>query len=67
MEAREFYDKRINEDPEIGSVQLMDEYAKHVIEINFFDGLPTDFDEVTTGQFKKMHKNINLCVDWVNS
>jgi hypothetical protein len=27
MTAREFYDKRINEDPTIGSVQLMEEYA----------------------------------------
>ena len=36
MEARDFYDKRIKEDSTIGSVQLMEEYAKHIIEINFF-------------------------------
>lgn len=34
MEARDFYDKRINEEPTIGSVQLMEEYAKHITEIN---------------------------------
>ena len=35
MEARDFYNKRITEEPTIGSVQLMEEYAKHIIEINF--------------------------------
>lgn len=66
MIAREFYDKRINEDPTIGSVQLMDEFAKHIIEINFCDGSPVDFDNLTMAQMKQIHKNINLCVDWVN-
>lgn len=67
MEAREFYDKRINEDPSIGSVQLMEEFAKHVIEINLCDGSPINFDELTINQIMKIHKNVNLCVDWVNS
>ena len=67
MEARDFYDKRINEYPEIGSVQLMEEYAKHIIEINFCDGSPSNFDDITMKQLKKIHHNINLCVDWVNT
>jgi len=30
MEARDFYNKRIKEDSTLGSVQLMEEYAKHI-------------------------------------
>lgn len=67
MEAREFYDKRINECPKIGSVQLMEEYAKHIIEINFCDGSPSDFEKLTNEQMRKIHDNINKCVDWVNT
>jgi len=67
MEARDFYDKRLKEDNTIGSVQLMEEYAKHIIEINFCDGSPIEFNELTVEQLKKIHKNVNLCVDWVNS
>jgi hypothetical protein len=67
MEAREFYDKRINEEPTIGSVQLMEEYAKHIIEINFCDGSPIEFNKLSVEQLKTIHKNINKCVDWVNS
>lgn len=67
MEAGEFYDKRISEDPTIGSVQLMEEYAKHVIEINFCDGSPTNFNELTIDQMMEIHKNVSLCVGWVNS
>lgn len=67
MEAREFYDKRLNECPEIGSVQLMEEFAKHIIEINFCDGSPIDFDNLTVSQVKQIHNNVNLCVDWVNT
>lgn len=67
MEARDFYDKRIKENIAIGSVQLMEEYAKHIIEINFCDGSSTDFEKLTIEQLKKTHKNINLCVEWVNS
>lgn len=67
MEAREFYDKRLKEDNTIGSVQLMEEYAKHIIEINFCDGSPTDFEKLSVEQLKKIHNNVNKCVDWVNS
>ena len=67
MEAREFYDKRLKEDSTIGSIQLMEEYAKHIIEINFCDGSPIEFSELTVEQLKKIHKNVNMCVDWVNS
>lgn len=67
MEAREFYNTRLEEDPTVSSVKLMEEYAKHVIQINFCDGSPTSFDDLTIKQLKKLHDNINLCVEWVNS
>jgi len=67
MEAKEFYNKRIKEEPTIGSVQLMEEYAKHIIEINFCDGSPIDFKKVSVEQLKKIHDNVGKCVDWVNS
>lgn len=67
MEARQFYDKRLNEEPTIGSVQLMEEYAKHIIEINFCDGAPLDFEDMTVAQLKNTYRNINMCVDWVNT
>ena len=67
MEARDFYDKRIKEEPSIGSVQLMEEYAKHIIEINFCDGSPIDFEELSVAQMKNIHNNVNKCVDWVIS
>ena len=35
MEVREFYKKRIKEEPTIGSVQLMEEYAKHILKLIF--------------------------------
>ena len=66
MTAREFYNKRINEEPTIGSVQLMNDYAKHIITINFCDGSPTDLDKVTLGDLMKIHNNVNKCVDWTN-
>lgn len=67
MQAREFYDKMLKEHSTIGSVQLMEEYAKHIIEINFCDGSPTDFDKMTVAQLKKMHGNVDKCVDCVNT
>ena len=67
MDAREFYDKRLKEDPSIGSVQLMEEYAKHIIEINFCDGTPDDFSDMTIAHLKDVHRKISLCVDWVNT
>lgn len=67
MEARDFYNKRLDEDSTIGSVQLMEEYAKHIIEINFSDGSPLEFEKLTVEQLEKIHKNINMCVDWVST
>lgn len=67
MEAREFYDKSIKQEPTIGSVQLMEEYAKYILEINFCGGTPTDFEELTIAQMKEIHRKVNLCVDWINS
>lgn len=67
MEAREFYDKRITEEPTIGSVQLMEEYAKHILEINFCDGSPRDFERLSIEQLMEIHRKVNLCVSWVNS
>ena len=67
MEASDFYTKRTKEDPTIGSVQLMEEFAKHIIEINFCYGSPIDFKEMSVQQMEKIHTNINKCVDWVNS
>jgi hypothetical protein len=67
MQAREFYDKRLTQDPSLGSVQLMEEYAKHIIDINFCDGLSNDFDNMTVEELKEVHNNINLCIDWAHS
>jgi len=67
MEAKDFYDIRINEEPTIGSVQLMEEYAKHIIEINFCDGSSIDFEKVSFEELKKLHNKISLCVQWANS
>ena len=67
MKAREFYNKRIDEEPTIGSVQLMDEYAKHIIEINFCDGSPTDFEKLSVKELKQIHDNVNKLVDWLNN
>ena len=66
MEAKEFYDKSMKEDSTIGSVQLMEEYAKHIIEINFCDGSSIDFDKLSVEDLKRMHRAINLCVEWIN-
>lgn len=33
VSARDFYNKRISEDSTIGSIQLMEEYAKHSLPI----------------------------------
>ena len=67
MEAQDFYEKRVKENPEIDTPQLMEEYAKHIIEINFFDGSPIEFDEMSTEQLKNAQRAINRCVEWVNS
>ena len=67
MEAKDFYFKRIEEDPTIGSIQLMDEYAKHVIEINLCTGQPSEFHKLTIADLKETNRVINLMVDYVNS
>lgn len=67
MNAKTFYYKRLEEDNTIGSVQLMEEYAKHIIEINFCDGCPIDFEDLTTKDLKRINQKINTLVDWVNS
>lgn len=66
MNAKEFYDKRLSEDPTIGSVQLMEDFAKHIIEKNFCDGSPTDFADMHIWQLKNSHDAISMLVDWVN-
>ena len=58
MEAPEFYDKRIKENPEIGSIQLMEEYAKHIIEINFFDVNFVDDEELSPHDYKMAQRRI---------
>ena len=67
MEAREFYNQRLEEDSTLGTIQLMEEYAKHIIEINFCDGSSIDFEKLSVDQLKKIHNNVNKCVDWVNT
>jgi hypothetical protein len=66
MEAREFYDKRMKEDPEIGSVQLMEEYAKHIVEINFC-GPPRDITKLSSEGLMRVQRTLDKCVEWVNS
>ena len=66
MEAKEFYRKRLEEDPTIGSVQLMEEYAKYIIQDNFCDGSPIVFGECTLEQIEQMHETINRLIGWVN-
>ena len=67
MEAREFYKKRLHEDGTLSVIELMEEYAKHVIEINFCNGSPIDFDSLTVEQLKQQNDSVNLCVDWANT
>ena len=66
MTPREFYNRRLEEDNTIGSVQLMEEYAKHIIEINYFDGSPTEFQECTIDQLKEIQNVTTKLVEWVN-
>lgn len=66
MEAKDFYNKRIKEEPAISNIQLMEEYAKHIIKINFCDGFYKDLNELTDQQTEKLYKNIKLCTEWAN-
>jgi len=67
MNAKDFHNKRLEEDNTLGSVQLMEEYAKHVIEINLCTGKPSDFHKLTIADLRETNQVINLLVDWVNS
>jgi hypothetical protein len=67
MEAREFYNKRIKEDSSIGSVQLMEEYAKHLIEINLYNGSSVYFKETSISELEIMFLSVNKLIDYCNS
>jgi len=67
MNAKDFYNKRIKENPSIEIVQLMDEFAKHVIEINLCTGKPSEFYKLTIADLQETNQVINLMVEYVNS
>ena len=67
MNATDFYNKTLKEDNTIGSIELMEKYAKHVIEINLCTGAPIDFYKNTMSDLKTTNQVVNLLVDWVNS
>jgi len=65
MEAREFYDKRINEEPTIGSVQLMEEFAQiqalefiEFIEVNGFRRLEQS-EEYSNGEIHRTKSELH--------
>lgn len=77
METEEFYktkgfpeldkfDKAVSKFDYFTLIEFAEDYAKHIIEINFCDGSPIEFDKLSVEQLKKIHDNINKCVDWVN-
>ena len=51
----------------VDQVLQMSSNAKNIIETNFCDGSPIDFEKVAVEQLKKIHDNVGKCVDWVNS
>ena len=67
MEAQDFYEKRVKENPEIDTPQLMEEYAKHIIEINFFDVNFVDDGELSLHDYKVAQRRIRQCMKWANS
>lgn len=67
MTAKDFYNKRLEEDNTIGSVQLMEEYAKDIISINFCDGAPTEFEKCTVNELRTTQDKVVELIDWVNS
>ena len=67
MEAQDFYEKRVKENPEIETPQLMEEYAKHIIEINFGDVKVGDEGELTPHDYKLAQRRIRQCMRWANS
>ena len=66
MTSKDFYNKELKEDETIGSVELMEKYAKHVIEMNFCNGSPIEFSELTVNDLKIMNDKVNYLVDWCN-
>ena len=67
MEAQDFYEKRVKENPEIDTPQLMEEYAKHIIEINFGDVNFVDDGELSPHDYKMTQRRVRQCMKWVNS
>ena len=67
MEAQDFYEKRVKENPEIETPQLMEEYAKHIIEINFGDVKVGDEGELTLHDYRLAQRRIRQCMRWANS
>ena len=67
MTARQFYDEKIKMDNTIGSVQLMEEFAKHVMSDKLCKGTPIDFDENKISDLKQINKAVNELCDYVNS
>jgi hypothetical protein len=66
MEASDFYKKRIEQDCSLSINQLMEEYAKHIIEINFREMHRFNFKETPITELEKIHKKVTMCLDWVN-
>ena len=46
---------------------LMEEYAKHVIELNLCTGAPIEFRDNTIKNLKETNQAVNILVEWVNS
>ena len=67
MEAQDFYERKVKENPEIETPKLMEEYAKHIIEINFFDVNFVDDGELSPYDYKLAQRRIRQCMKWANS
>ena len=67
MTAIYFYNKEIKENPTIGSVELMEMYAKQIIIKNFANGTPSNFEELTVKDLRESNSKINELIDWCNS
>lgn len=46
MNAREYYSKRLEEDPSVGSIQLMEEYASQSKWVSVSERLPEEDEQV---------------------
>ena len=66
MEAKDFYNKEMKQNPIIGTVELMEKFARHIIEQNFCNGSPMDFDELNISQLREMNDRVSELVIWVN-